>query len=934
MEFSDGQLAAAKFAQIYFVDDDLKKRALRRKGIFADLDTEKLTTLERMMEEYNPFAQQFISHGEKHRRDIAEGRDVIDVVYNLHADKRRPGTTNLPTVNEVGAVMVDDGNFKKARDIHLHTKQNGLMRIYETKPMYDPLHFPNGDLGWTYTDTYADGQQHRKKNKMSLREHTAFRLFPKPGDGAVLHEGGKLFQQWCVDLRAKVEQEFLRWVSDNQATLRADLYSGVQDAYLNETTAVLTEGAAHLSEYNRGSPALQNTSSDNERDPHFLKRIGKRIVLPATFTGGPRHMYRSFQDSMAIVREYGKPDIFLTMTCNPEWEEIMGQLREGQTAQDRPDIVARVWQLKLRALLNDLDQGVLGRVVARIYVVEFQKRGLPHAHILLILADADKPRTREIIDKLVSAEIPDAATNPELYKTVTTCMMHGPCGNQDPTCVCMKDGKCSKRFPKPLREITRANIDGYPEYKRRRRAPGVLKIKSREYDNETANQWVVPYNPYFSQKYNCHINVEVCTGITAVKYLYKYVYKGSDEAVITVEVVRSQGETVAMREEPNEVLRYLSARYLSPVEACMRLLDYGVQGKSHSVEQLIVHVEERQMVVYNPEQDTESVLENGQHTMLTWFFELCASTAPENQIAKTMLYQDIPKKFCWKDKQWVRRKNYRAALGRMIHVSPRDEERFFLRVLLCHRRGPTSFDDLKTVNNTLYPKFLDAARAAGYLDNDVEWHACLSEAAGFQMPYQLRQLFATLLVYSMPSDVRALWDAFYDDLSQDFAHKHRNLLDPVKSSVVMFETLKNINELLQVSGSAVQDYDLPQLSEFPRLVLASLMENILIRRELTGYNESELEEIVNTEDHLNNSQKEIYDEIVGAVNQREEGNKFFFLHRRTRRNWKIHSAATPSRKSASRWKNCDCRRVKRYRISSPHGWSDSSLNFQNSFEVG
>ncbi|ETN09079.1 hypothetical protein PPTG_11128 [Phytophthora nicotianae INRA-310] len=114
---------------------------------------------------------------------------------------------------------------------------------------------------------------------------------------------------------------------------------------------------------------------------------------PAVFApGSPRQMYQSYQDSMAIVREYGKPDIFDTMTCNPTWEEIKEKITDpNQTAQDRPDIVARVWQQKLVAHLKDLDESVLGRVAARIYVVEFQKRGLQHAHILVILADEDKP---------------------------------------------------------------------------------------------------------------------------------------------------------------------------------------------------------------------------------------------------------------------------------------------------------------------------------------------------------------------------------------------------------------------------------------------------------------------------------------------------------------------------------------------------------------
>ncbi|KAG3233506.1 hypothetical protein PI124_g21420 [Phytophthora idaei] len=126
-------------------------------------------------------------------------------------------------------------------------------------------------------------------------------------------------------------------------------------------------------------------------------------------------MYKSYQDSMTIVREDGKPDAFVTMTCSPTWEEIMEKIPDGQTAQDRPDMVARVWQLKLGAELKDLDEGVLGRVHAQIYVVEFQKRGLPHAHILVILAEEDKPRTRQIIDKMVSAELPDKEKNPPLY---------------------------------------------------------------------------------------------------------------------------------------------------------------------------------------------------------------------------------------------------------------------------------------------------------------------------------------------------------------------------------------------------------------------------------------------------------------------------------------------------------------------------------------
>ena len=119
-------------------------------------------------------------------------------------------------------------------------------------------------------------------------------------------------------------------------------------------------------------------------------------------------MQQLYQDSMAIVREYGKPDLFVTVTCNPNWPEITNELLPNQQASDRPDLISRVFKLKLKSITNDLFvKGVLGKVIAHVHVIEFQKRGLPHAHILMILSPEDKPKTPEDFDKLVCAEIPD-----------------------------------------------------------------------------------------------------------------------------------------------------------------------------------------------------------------------------------------------------------------------------------------------------------------------------------------------------------------------------------------------------------------------------------------------------------------------------------------------------------------------------------------------
>ena len=85
---------------------------------------------------------------------------------------------------------------------------------------------------------------------------------------------------------------------------------------------------------------------------HRLK-IGKRVILPKSFVGSPRWYNSKFQDGMAICRKYHKPDFFITMTCNTNWTEIQRELRKGETAQDRPDLVARVFKLKKDQLIKD-----------------------------------------------------------------------------------------------------------------------------------------------------------------------------------------------------------------------------------------------------------------------------------------------------------------------------------------------------------------------------------------------------------------------------------------------------------------------------------------------------------------------------------------------------------------------------------------------------
>ncbi len=73
-----------------------------------------------------------------------------------------------------------------------------------------------------------------------------------------------------------------------------------------------------------------------------------------------------------MVRKFGKPDLFITMTCNPNSPDILHELRPGEETNDRPDLTSKVFNMKLNAFLKNLLQiGVLGTAVADFHVIEW-----------------------------------------------------------------------------------------------------------------------------------------------------------------------------------------------------------------------------------------------------------------------------------------------------------------------------------------------------------------------------------------------------------------------------------------------------------------------------------------------------------------------------------------------------------------------------------
>jgi hypothetical protein len=114
---------------------------------------------------------------------------------------------------------------------------------------------------------------------------------------------------------------------------------------------------------------------------------------------------------------------------------------------------------------------------------------------------------------------------------------------------------CKNYYPCPFNTETPQGKDSYPIYRRRDNGQTV-QVRGKTLDNG----WVVPYNPYLLRRYNCHINVEVCSSIKAVRYLFKYIYKGHDRASIVVDEVANNGNI-------DEIKQYRDSRWVTPPEA-------------------------------------------------------------------------------------------------------------------------------------------------------------------------------------------------------------------------------------------------------------------------------------------------------------------------------------------------------------------------------
>ncbi|XP_076039328.1 uncharacterized protein LOC143024413 [Oratosquilla oratoria] len=454
-----------------------------------------------------------------------------------------------------------------------------------------------------------------------------------------------------------------------------------------------------------------------------------------------------------------------------------------------------------------------------------------------------------------SCDRPDLEKDSRLYDVVTKCMIHGPCKCYDESHLCCQGKhsraqKCGKCFPKTCRNDLLFGNNGYPEYKRRSvvgEGGNSFEIKIKGEKKTIDNSWVVPYNAYLCLKYNAHINVECSNSIKCIAYVIIYVNKGCDCILFTK--TSDNGDV-------NEVKNYQEARFVNANEATWKIFKFDIHKNYPPVTTLDLHLEGENEVFYTDNTSEEEIKKKtNKDTQLTAFFKLCSN----NSFAADLHYHEVPRHFIYNanTSSWEERKGRTFSLGRIRAVTTKTVELIYLRLLLTHKPGPTSYEDLRTIDGKMYPSNKEAVKALGLLADEETWKNTILEIINHTNDRkQLRETYASMLVFSDLEDQSGIWEETKDLFASDYLYIN-NLTE--YNDEIYLDALDDIQKhVWNCGGGSITEYGLPPSRGGEKT-------SNVVRRE-RSYNKEKLkEEVAQKELLLNDKQKQVYDAAMYRV---------------------------------------------------------------------
>ncbi|KAE8219079.1 hypothetical protein CF319_g7160 [Tilletia indica] len=706
--------------------------------------------------------------------------DVLPEVESATLELREQGPAN-----EVAGILHFGAPARRdPRSVYVNLRErDGPVRLTADNPFYDalayPVLFPHG------TRTYLGrGKTIRKLARFYLLTEPRFRNF------------WRVSNLYVLDVVCRIEEDRLRFITDSIAA--------------NQNHNRLAAEPHEVAELD------PNEDDMPDRTPN--------AALPSSFVGSRAYRAEHVADALALATRFRKPQGMVTVTTNPDWPELKSMLRSeaGQSATAIAAITVRVFNQRLQKFIANFKR-LFGKFLYIIQVIEFQKRGLPHSHIVFAV-EPELPIAA--IDLIVSGEVPPE-TSPRLRELVLKFMVHPDThlfnrdGSLNDRSRCQKDGKCAFGFPQPLSDHTYVDPNTHRVIYRRR---------------HEGDRMIAQYCPALLLLWNGHCHIDLAMSAHTFVYMFKYISKGPD---YTHYRIRPDAQDPQNMEQAAQAAAddYIQARYLSATEATWRIFGLHLTSKTPTVIRLAVHESQRNIARFQgqrgPGSNASSLLRyllRPHHfhnfTYVDYFEKVTFRRAADNEIETPASlppheYLERTEDGLHFRQQVVRLRVSGKGIARIKTVRPSAGDVFYIRRILLHRPVSSWIDMRTSVDGLIHASCRDAALHDGLVAADDEPNQALQEATQMhQSPADLRFLLG-LLIYEGALNPRQLWINHKEALSRDFLPLiHPSLQDapPQDQTAAEQATLDAIDRVLSTFGLSNASVGLPPASARPPMI--------------------------------------------------------------------------------------------------------------------